>query len=721
MGFGSIKEGCLAILAIAGCALFVSSEIIFGDQVITWDLYDYSLPYILYLKDALFSGTFPLWNPFILAGEALFSQPAAFVYNPFYFIVIGLSSFWSTYYSLQLTMVLLSILGGAGVYGFLIRWPLSRSVATFGGAVYACTAFGPILGQPPLVVSIALFPWVLVLSRRLIEEGRRWQPLSVFAGSLFLGFLLLSSYFATSLYILLFVFLYVLFEIFVQRKSFDNSDRRVVLLKFVTVGAFGLLLAAVYLMPAIYNRIFFYADLAGDFISPEPRMRGLLVTRDQIVDIISSPRVLASVLFDLKVLAPDRATWTIGIGQFFAFLGLWGLAYYKQKPRLRFFSIATLVLIFYVLGPGSLVFEFVYYVVPILKNIRYPVFAFFLLQFCLIVLGAVVLDSLLSKDSQVAISFRKSRMVFAVLFVLSLLLSVLKSSEFVTVSIVLGLLTAISWNQGKIFYRFDWARNAFVFLLFCELLFFVHSTGIYRGRALNIIESASIKPNNFSLENRVQEVHQVGGDRLFDERNLYDFSSKAWITEKKPFNHGYSTSDSPLYWYLKSHNFLRRIFHSPTKVLKTSLPERTEFTSDAAYLEALATAIPRRVSDGVFVSDTDGGPVATTGSPLEECDISDIRISPNSFQVTATSKGGCLLFLSNKFFPGWKVAVDGAEAQLLNINRLFMGSFVPGGEREVRFYFSPPIFWYGLTISVSALLLLIGITLRGCVLARRVA
>ncbi|MEA2059807.1 MAG: YfhO family protein [Thermodesulfobacteriota bacterium] len=62
-------------------------------------------------------------------------------------------------------------------------------------------------------------------------------------------------------------------------------------------------------------------------------------------------------------------------------------------------------------------------------------------------------------------------------------------------------------------------------------------------------------------------------------------------------------------------------------------------------------------------------------------------------------KGGKLIVLSEVWFPGWQVTVDGKPKDLLRVNNAFMGVVVFPGEKEIGFAFKPESLQTGCLIS----------------------
>jgi len=66
-----------------------------------------------------------------------------------------------------------------------------------------------------------------------------------------------------------------------------------------------------------------------------------------------------------------------------------------------------------------------------------------------------------------------------------------------------------------------------------------------------------------------------------------------------------------------------------------------------------------------------------------------------------------ILVLSDSFYPGWKVYVDGVERKIIRANYFLRGVFLPPGEHQVVFRYQPTSFLYGTIISLSTAILLL--------------
>jgi uncharacterized membrane protein YfhO len=67
------------------------------------------------------------------------------------------------------------------------------------------------------------------------------------------------------------------------------------------------------------------------------------------------------------------------------------------------------------------------------------------------------------------------------------------------------------------------------------------------------------------------------------------------------------------------------------------------------------------------------------------------------------------LVLSEIYYPGWRVLVDGVEAPILQTNYALNGVVLKPGTRSVQFVYRPKSLTIGATISVLSLLVMAAI------------
>ena len=105
---------------------------------------------------------------------------------------------------------------------------------------------------------------------------------------------------------------------------------------------------------------------------------------------------------------------------------------------------------------------------------------------------------------------------------------------------------------------------------------------------------------------------------------------------------------------------------------------------------------------------------STTQMPTEGAERVEL-VSYDSRRVVAsvTAPADSYLVLTDAWYPGWKVLVDGQEAPLLRADVLFRAVHLTAGEHTVEFTYAPASFRTGALISGAALLLVLGLCLWG--------
>jgi len=92
------------------------------------------------------------------------------------------------------------------------------------------------------------------------------------------------------------------------------------------------------------------------------------------------------------------------------------------------------------------------------------------------------------------------------------------------------------------------------------------------------------------------------------------------------------------------------------------------------------------------------------------------RYAPSEVEVDVDSTNGGFLVLSDRYYPGWKVFVDGKESPMYKANYVFRAVQLDKGRHRVSFSFGPYLFRLGLYISiVSVIFVIVG----ACVMRRQ--
>ena len=95
------------------------------------------------------------------------------------------------------------------------------------------------------------------------------------------------------------------------------------------------------------------------------------------------------------------------------------------------------------------------------------------------------------------------------------------------------------------------------------------------------------------------------------------------------------------------------------------------------------------------------------------------QLNDTQIEVKSDSNSESFLVMSDIYYPGWQVSIDDQPAHLYQTNYVLRGVRLPAGSHTVVFEFKPQSFIYGLWISLSSLLVVVGIALSGGAFRRK--
>jgi hypothetical protein len=90
-------------------------------------------------------------------------------------------------------------------------------------------------------------------------------------------------------------------------------------------------------------------------------------------------------------------------------------------------------------------------------------------------------------------------------------------------------------------------------------------------------------------------------------------------------------------------------------------------------------------------------------SSTESGSVEITKREPNRIELNANWPSARLLVLSENYFPGWRVYVDGKRQDILRVNYDLRGVVLPAGEHTVRFEYRPLSVLLGLIVSLLTL------------------
>ncbi len=135
---------------------------------------------------------------------------------------------------------------------------------------------------------------------------------------------------------------------------------------------------------------------------------------------------------------------------------------------------------------------------------------------------------------------------------------------------------------------------------------------------------------------------------------------------------------------------------------------------DEAALAALQDPAFDPARSVVLAAETSPEPLP--GDHIANDEVSIARYEPERVVVEANLTHEGYVVLSDTFYPGWHVTVNGVESRIHRANLLFRAVYLPAGHHTVEFQFRPQSLRLGLYVSALAL---VSTGLGGIALGRR--
>ena len=670
------------------CVFIAYPEIIAGRNWIMWDSYDYLYPKFLYLVDSLRSGYFPLWNPFEMSGVPLWPWNGSLL-NPVNLGFALLSLIFDPVYIFQLMLLFPVALGGAGAYALFKSLRCAEPVSVFGGVAFSFVMFGPILGQYTVAYSIAFMPWVFYITTGILDQKGETGSLKICLYSLAFATFLVTAYPVMVFLVCAAAVIFGAFRFYADHGAAEpGRGQRVLRTAFVVLGL-ACAVSSVVIFPILQNRSVVSAQLRGDFVSPDPRLR---VSMAKGAWTQGYERTKANYL----ALAKENVLWhgSFTLVMFFLLVAA-AFRFFKDK-YVPFFSFLALLFVSYAEGRGGAMYEFVFNYVPLFWNNRYPIFGLSLVKFLLMLVSIGQLDYIYKlADARDGTGVARAKRHFLILAGLSLLiipLAVTKPFYWPFFASIPGL---------SLLVYFYLRRNVGAPVLLGVLA--VGLIGNYYAVTNPFGTPVNPEEAKLSRERKIN-VEYSSNSRALTKSKDYVYYDRSWIFSKTPINQGYYMADSPAYWYLKNSDFLGNLFYLTGKIKEQARDvARSNYRNDNDFTDALVSQV--LVSSGMvtIVDRMPAGSLLDTGarSPGE---ISGVKVTPGEFFASVHAKFPALLVLTDKYYPGWEVYVDGLRRPLIRTNICFKGVYLEPGKHEVRFVFKSNIFYAGLALSVFSLI-----------------
>ena len=657
---------------------------ILGLNYTGWDSHDLGFISFLYFNDSLQSGTIPLWNPFIQAGSFNVTIFNAGNYSPFQWIFFFLSRFISPIYAYELMLQSVMFIGVLGFYLWLGSRRISKSTSLFGAQTFFLSVLMPLIGQSIFIFSLSALPWLLLVCQKIVNENDKaeWVKYLLY-GSIISSFMAsgypwmniinftLAFLYASNLIILNLKFNNVSLTMIVRSPAFQN-------LGYFFCGAIVVIFC--YYAPGYFSLKYYYHLFYGDYVSPEPRLRGL------VPEVYHSFRGLKEAFFtsvDPRIFlnTPESLKnlpmWTWGVG--------WVsyLIFFYKIPNQRFFIKNWLWFAIFTTGLfySAGLLERVLAYLPLFNANRWWFIGLLYVYVSVIILS---IDRLKRNTEAFNIKFDGLFLMFG--FGCSLMVLILFQASIFEYALIVFIIATIYYLRISDT-QSQWILGL-ALLMSLNLISFASMQHLMPG-ADRFQKKQDLDYYDKIIHRKIStEVHT--DHRQLGRAQEYIFNNEDWIIKKIPFSHGYNPLGNPLYWYLKDMDFLKKFVDMKQSVREENELTRKQFDSDNIFAKSLINDILLNIQTPTVNMD-----LVKTPPPNKlqfKWILNKFTLEPNRAVLNITTSNAAYLVFYNTYFPGWEVFLNGKKRQLLLIDRIFQGIQIPSpGTYDVTFKFQPPL------------------------------
>ena len=663
----------------------------------------------IYLKNALWHGELPLWNPYTLLGRPFLADPEVAAYYPPTWLFIILPETFAYW----LVSSLHFAIGGWGMAKLAHEWGSFRPASIFAGVAFIISP--PFLGHLQggllgFVCTIAWWPWLLFYTDRLCERPSAREILILTA-------LLTASFLAGHTHAFWLCGCSLGFYILPRCADgdFATACRRTLrsygLLALATLGALSL--AAIELLPLL--------ELSAE----SNRVSGKLFA--SYASLTSAG--MSSLIYPIS---PSETGWWDGalyVGLPVTLLGFIQLMRVRDV-RMRSLACMALVCCALALGQATPLFDIIYPFVPAMGMFRFNNrFAMFLV-FALILAAAVFWKR--SARSQL------SNWPVAVVTVIAcyFLLSRYFTTSFLSLS-MLACTTALVWACWR---HPNWRVYAFCLWGIVSAIDFFPAA-VSMGRSFQ-----SYSPRHYSaysafppdIEKEISNLRETAPIRFFlphdilkansgmvnhyslAEGNVALSSARVWnylhyaagiipspfqttyidpgVHDKAPFP--YKGANILVGWNPKQ----QQLILCPPAMLGQRAWLTHNVIIKENYFQALGVIIAGfNPLNGALLEDDYASFASGISAGHATGSVQISQFSRNRTSMTISTETAAVLVLAEAWFPGWQARIDGVKTTVFPVNVWMRGVTIPAGTHNVVFEYHSTYLVLGIIITLSAI------------------
>jgi hypothetical protein len=228
----------------------------------------------------------------------------------------------------------------------------------------------------------------------------------------------------------------------------------------------------------------------------------------------------------------------------------------------------------------------------------------------------------------------------------------------------------------------------------------------YDFRVLHLDKGQPVRENTLAYW-RLQNIYGYQGAKLRIYQDMDDVVGLTNPAAWRLMSAKYIITDQPY-----SDSLFTPVFKGSKYILKNN-----NYLPKAYFVKNIKTAGGLEILNSIKSGTVDPRETAflekDPGSKIDPADSTAKAIitayEDHSVTLDAEASGNNLLYVSEVYYPDWKVYIDGQPAEILKTNYLFRGVVVPKGRHKVEFKFEPTTYYTGKNISMGSNILLVAV------------
>jgi len=655
---------------IFGKIPFPSESALYSDLMLT------HYPNALYLKNSILEfQQIPLWSTFIHSGSPFAANPlAGLFYLPGWLAIL-----FPLPAGISVILAAHAVFATWGMYLFLKDENIGELSAIAGGLIMGlmpkvAAHYGA--GHVSLIYAISWTPWLFLVSR---NDQKGWKT-GIIAALLFLADPRWAVYAGL---------MWVTYDIAHRH----NIGLKALAIYYLKSGITALLIASPIIIP-LY-------EFVG--LSTRPKM----VVEDILTHSLSPEKILGLIIPK----GGGNPEWVLYSGGIVFGLTIFQVFVKQVRRDNKFWNIWVLISLLFSFGSWWINPDW-FINIPILSLLRVPARALFLVGFSLAVIAARSIDFLGSSDLDIN---NISKIAFGIGLT------------------SLGLAVPISFLLGEISLFVIWG---FGFLFILSILILVKRIGFSAEKwswaimGLIVIDLLGAGLQSYHLKDLDKNLPEILAWIEEDPDNFRIYSPSYSLPQYLAVDNGIELADGVDPLQLTDYSeFMAKATGVTTAGYSVTIPSFrsgnpaidnisavpdafllslinvkyviSEFTVENSNLQEIITNDQQYLYRNNYLSERAW--VEQVPNNYQEYQneglghVQNIELTPNRIHLLATGPGK--LVLSEVFYPGWKVMVDGEKKTVEKAYGLLRGVYLSEGEHEVEFYFQPLPVYFGIGLA----------------------